>query len=185
MSPSQRRSSSNSSLIEFNCLGTLFIVREASLNRFPSTLLGCLWHRDCSTANISDVFLVHSGDPARRATFYDSSKQQYIVDRHIASFEAILNYYETGRLIAPSIYESMTFVQELKYFEFDQRTTQSFVDADVQDEFTTSHRLVPSNRISRAIWISLEYNDYSLATKLVSIVGTNPSYVMHFCARCS
>ena len=35
------------------------------------------------------------------------------------------------------------------------------------DEFINQHRIVPSNRISRAIWISLEYNDYSLITKIV------------------
>ena len=32
----------DSNRIEFNCLGTIFIIREASLNRFPHTLLGLL-----------------------------------------------------------------------------------------------------------------------------------------------
>ena len=38
-------------LIELNCLGTIFIIRESSLNRFPNTLLGsllCFFPKDLS-----------------------------------------------------------------------------------------------------------------------------------------
>ena len=98
---------------------------------------------------------------------YNETKQQYIVDRHIISFEAIINYYETGKLIAPTIYEPIIFFEELKYFQFDHETIQHFYDNEIHDEFINHHRIVPSNHILRSIWISLEYNDYSLITKIV------------------
>ena len=133
-------------LIEFNCLGTIFIIREISLNRFPDTLLG---------------------DPQRRASFYNKTKNQYIIDRHIVSFEAIINYYETGKLIAPTIYEAITFFEELKYFQIDNKIIQHFYNTEIHDEFVNYHRIVPMNYILRSIWISLEYNDYSFTTQIV------------------
>ncbi|CAF3510378.1 unnamed protein product [Rotaria sp. Silwood1] len=136
-------------LIEFNCLGTIFLIRETSLNRFPNTLLG---------------------DTKRRASLYNKVKQQYIIDRHIVSFEAIINYYETGKLIAPTIYEPIIFFEELKYFQFDNETIQHFYDTEVHEEFIDHHRIVPSNRILRAIWISLEYNDYSFMTQIIQLI---------------
>ncbi|CAF3293181.1 unnamed protein product [Rotaria sp. Silwood2] len=136
-------------LIEFNCLGTIFLIRETSLNRFPDTLLG---------------------DPKRRASLYNKVKQQYIIDRHIVSFEAIINYYETGKLIAPTIYESIILFEELKYFQFDNETIQYFYNTEVHEDFIDNHRIVPSNRILRAIWISLEYNDYSFITQIVKVL---------------
>ncbi len=94
-------------------------------------------------------------------------KQQYIIDRHIASFEAIINYYETGKLIAPTIYEPNIFFQELKYFQFDNEIIQSFYQTEIKGESTDRHRIVPRNKILRSIWISLEYNDYSFITQIV------------------
>lgn len=138
----------HSNLIEFNCLGTIFPIQEQSLHRFPNTLLG---------------------DPKRRATFYNPTKQQYIVDRHIVSFEAILNYYETGELIAPTIYEPRIFLKELKYFQFDKETIRQFYKTEVNEELLTHHRIVPYNPMLRFIWISLEYRDYSILTQFVSI----------------
>jgi hypothetical protein len=35
--------SKDHNLIEFNCLGTIFLIRESSLNRFPNTLLGFIY----------------------------------------------------------------------------------------------------------------------------------------------
>ena len=110
------------------------------------------------------------GDPKRRANFYNSTKHQYIVDRHIVSFEAILNYYETGKLIAPTVYEPRIFLQELKYFQFDKETIHQFYQTEVNQELLTHHRIVPYNQILRFIWISLEYRDYSVLTQFVRII---------------
>ncbi len=116
---------------------------------------------------------LHLGDPQRRASFYNQVKQQYIIDRHIASFEAIINYYETGKLIAPTIYEPNIFFEELKYFQFDNEIIQSFYQTEIKDESTNPHRTVPWNKILRSIWISLEYDDYSFVTQIVKTLKNN------------
>ncbi|CAF3996382.1 unnamed protein product [Adineta steineri] len=139
----------SSNLIEINCLGTIFLIRKTSLNRFPNTLLG---------------------DPKRRITFYNKIKQQYIIDRHIISFEAIINYYETGKLNAPTIYEPIIFFEELKYFQIDKQIIQDFYKTEIDEELLNYHRIVPFNKIQRSIWISLEYNDYSFLTQLIQFI---------------
>ncbi|UJR34055.1 hypothetical protein I4U23_021466 [Adineta vaga] len=138
-----------SNLIEFNCLGTIFLIRETSLNRFPNTLLG---------------------DLKRRTTFYNENRHQYIIDRHIISFEAILNYYETGKLIAPTVYEPIIFLEELKYFQFDKEIIEHFSKTEIHEEFLTHHRIVPFNRFFQLIWISLEYKDYSILSQFIQFL---------------
>jgi len=113
------------------------------------------------------VFFLNLGDSQRRASLYNETKQQYIIDRHIVSFEAIINYYETGKLIAPTIYEPIIFFEELKYFQLDDEIVQHFYKTNIHDEFINHHRIVPWNNILRPIWISLEYNDYSFITQIV------------------
>lgn len=94
-------------------------------------------------------------------------KQQYIIDRHLASFEAIVNYYETGKLIPPTIYEPIVFFEELKYFQFDSKIIEKFYRTEMKHKSSIQHRLVPQNRIVRSIWLALEYSDYSLITQMV------------------
>jgi len=113
------------------------------------------------------LFSLYLGDPKRRASLYNKTKQQYIVDRHIVSFEAIINYYETGKLIETTIYEPIIFLEELKYFQLDDETIEHFYKTEIYDEFTNHHRIVPWNSILRPIWISLEYPDYSFITQIV------------------
>ena len=151
-----------SDLIEFNCLGTLFIIRESSLNRFPDTLLGS------SRLDALHRPLFDLGDPKRRATFFNAARKQFIVDRHLVSFEAIINYYETGKLSAPTIYEPMIFFEELKYFQFDKQIIEHFYDTELREDFLRCRRLVPSNRVLRSIWLALEYQDYSRRSKAVN-----------------
>ena len=78
-----------------------------------------------------------------------------------------MNYYETGKLSAPTIYEPMIFFEELKFFHFDKHIIKHFYDTELREEFVRNHRLVPSNRILRAIWLALEYQDYSRMTQMV------------------
>ncbi|CAF0965304.1 unnamed protein product [Rotaria magnacalcarata] len=152
MTTSHISSLKNQNLIEFNCLGAIFLIRETSLDRFPNTLLG---------------------DPKRRTSFYSKVKQQYIIDRHIISFEAIINYYETGKLVVPTIYEPIIFFEELKYFQLDNETIEHCYDTEIKQELINhyhhDHRIVPENPILRAIWISLEYNDYSLKAQVIQL----------------
>jgi hypothetical protein len=117
----------------------------------------------------NSTFFLDLGDPKRRASLYNKAKNQYIIDRHIISFEAIINYYETGKLNAPTIYEPIIFFEELKYFQIDNKIIQHFYNTDIHDEFINHHRIVPMNNILRSIWISLEYSDYSFITQIVKI----------------
>lgn len=149
----------------------LFFLFEKHLSIVFQTVF-LVWSESSSIK--IDHFLSPSlnlGDPQRRAPLYNPIKQQYIIDRHIISFEAIINYYETGRLIVPTIYEPIIFFQELKYFQLNNNnnneTIQHFYKNEIQNNFNIQHRIVPWNNILRPIWISLEYDDYSFITQIV------------------
>lgn len=110
------------------------------------------------------------GDPKRRASFYNKVKKQYIIDRHIISFEAIINYYETGKLITPTVYEPAIFFEELKYFQFDDQTIEYLYHTEIHEDLINYDRIVPRNHFLRLIWISLEYNDYSFKAQIVNVL---------------
>ena len=92
--------------ITINVSGLRFETRHSTLDRFPSTLLG---------------------NQARRDTFYDRARNEYVFDRNRPSFDAILYYYQSsGRLRRPANVPIDIFIDELDFYEIDPDTIEKY-----------------------------------------------------------
>jgi len=92
--------------VTINISGLRFETRQSTLERFPSTLLG---------------------NHARRSTFYDRSRDEYVFDRNRPSFDAILYYYQSsGRLRRPANVPIDIFIDELDFYEIDPNTIEKY-----------------------------------------------------------
>jgi len=92
--------------ITINISGLRFETQQSTLNRFPSTLLG---------------------NQARRDTFYDRARDEYVFDRNRSSFDAILYYYQSsGRLRRPANVPIDIFIDELDFYEIDPDTIERY-----------------------------------------------------------
>jgi len=97
---------SASERITINISGLRFETRRSTLDRFPSTLLG---------------------NQARRSTFYDDARDEYVFDRNRPSFDAILYYYQSsGRLRRPANVPIDIFIDELDFYEIDPNTIEKY-----------------------------------------------------------
>jgi len=92
--------------ITINISGLRFETCQSTLDRFPSTLLG---------------------NQARRNTFYDRVRDEYVFDRNRPSFDAILYYYQSsGRLRRPANVPIDIFIDELDFYEIDANTIDKY-----------------------------------------------------------
>lgn len=92
--------------ITINVSGLRFETRQSTLDRFPSTLLG---------------------SQARRDSFYDCARDEYVFDRNRLSFDAILYYYQSsGRLRRPANVPIDIFIGELDFYEIDTDTIEKY-----------------------------------------------------------
>jgi len=92
--------------VTINISGLRFETHQSTLERFPSTLLG---------------------NQARRSTFYDHSRDEYVFDRNRPSFDAILYYYQSsGRLRRPANVPIDIFIDELDFYEIDPNTIEKY-----------------------------------------------------------
>jgi len=97
---------SASERITINVSGLRFETRQSTLDRFPSTLLG---------------------NQARRDSFYDCARDEYVFDRNRPSFDAILYYYQSsGRLRRPANVPIDIFIEELDFYEIDVDTIEKY-----------------------------------------------------------
>jgi len=104
--PGKDETVSVSERITINISGLRFETRQSTLERFPSTLLG---------------------NQARRDTFYDCTRDEYVFDRNRPSFDAILYYYQSsGRLRRPANVPIDIFVNELDFYEIDADTVEKY-----------------------------------------------------------
>lgn len=83
--------------IIINVSGAKYETQLRTLNRFPDTLLG---------------------DPIKRRQFWDGRRNEFFIDRHRPSFQAVLYYYQSGgRLRRPIEVPEDIFLEELEFYE--------------------------------------------------------------------
>ncbi|KAK2184898.1 hypothetical protein NP493_249g06024 [Ridgeia piscesae] len=120
--------------IIINVSGQKYETQLRTLNRYPETLLG---------------------DPLKRKQFWDSRRNEFFIDRHRPSFQAILYFYQSGgRLRRPIEVPEDIFVEELEFYQLSE---------DVILEYKGARR--------RKIWLFCEEPDSSRAAKLFAIVS--------------
>ncbi|XP_051917895.1 shaker-related potassium channel tsha2-like [Hippocampus zosterae] len=135
--------------VVINVSGLRFETQLKTLSRFPATLLG---------------------DPRKRMRFFDPLRNEYFFDRNRASFDAILYYYQSGgRLRRPASVPVDIFLEEIKFYEFDEETVELFRD----DEGLTreEERALPKNQFQRQLWLLFEYPESSGPARIIAIVS--------------
>jgi hypothetical protein len=135
--------------IIINVCGDRYETHRTTLELYPDSLLG---------------------NAKRRKYYYDKIRKEYFFDRHRACFEAILYYYQSnGRLRRPDYVPLDIFLEEVTFFQLGQEAlNQIRKDENVKE---VKKIRLPKNRIRRVIWATMEYPDYSLMAKIVSIIS--------------
>eukprot|EP01128_Nolandella_sp_AFSM9_P000765 TRINITY_DN10893_c0_g1_i1.p1 TRINITY_DN10893_c0_g1~~TRINITY_DN10893_c0_g1_i1.p1 ORF type:complete len:468 (+),score=117.01 TRINITY_DN10893_c0_g1_i1:95-1405(+) len=92
-------SSSSNQIVVLNVGGRIFQTYTSTLAKYPNTLLGAMFH-------------------PRNAEMLQK-KDEYFFDRDPRTFEVILNFYRTGRLISDPSIPLPLLVEETRYFALD------------------------------------------------------------------
>jgi hypothetical protein len=145
----ERRHSSTDDRIVINVCGNRYETHRTTLELYPDTLLG---------------------NAKRRKYYYDKRRKEYFFDRHRASFEAILYYYQSnGRLRRPDYVSLDIFLEEVTFFQLGQEALSQLRKTENIKEVKKVR--LPKNRIRRYIWATMEYPDYSCLAKIVNIIS--------------
>ncbi|KAM9814714.1 shaker-related potassium channel tsha2-like [Syngnathus typhle] len=135
--------------VVINISGLRFETQVKTLSRFPSTLLG---------------------DPRKRMRFFDPLRNEYFFDRNRPSFDAILYYYQSGgRLRRPVSVPVDIFLEEIKFYEFDEETIELFRDDEGLSR--EEDRPLPDNEFQRQLWLLFEYPESSGPARIIAIVS--------------
>ena len=128
--------------IYINISGLQFETRQATLNRWPETLLG---------------------NEVKRAEFFCNISQEYFFDRHRESFSSILFFYQSsGKLCRPQDVNFKVFLDECQFFQLPRWAVTDMKRKEcgiIQDEVlkeleTKKQRTIPNLR--KRIWEFLE-----------------------------
>ena len=132
-----------------NVSGQRYETQIRTLNRFPDTLLG---------------------DPVKRKRFWDSRRNEFFIDRHRPSFQAVLYYYQSGgRLRRPIEVPEDIFLEELEFYEVGDDTILQY---KIKEGFLMDEeKPLPPRDWQKVIWLSVEEPDYSRFAKVFAIVS--------------
>lgn len=134
--------------VRINVSGQYFETRIGLLNRHPETLLG---------------------NAKKRQRFYDRTRDEYFIDRHRPSFEAVFSYYQYGgKLRRPHNVPDDVFLAELYFYELEKEV----VDEYKQNEGYTSEEIcLPRNAAMRKLWMLFEYPETSSLAFIIAVVS--------------
>ncbi len=121
----------------------------STLNRLPNTLLG---------------------NPLRRLEYYDQEHDDYFFERNRASFDAILNLYQTGHLRRPLDVALDVFVDEIIFFDLGPDVLHKFREDEGFLEETDENPM-PGGRISKKFWLLFEHPESSMIARLIALIS--------------
>src|SRR6218665_2488334 len=132
-----------------NISGLRFETQLRTLNRFPGTLLG---------------------DPVKRSQFWDSRRNEFFLDRHRPSFQAILYFYQSGgRLRRPLEVPEDVFLEELEFYQLGEATIREYKEKE--GFVVEKRRLLPKTVWQRRLWLFCEEPDSSWPAKVFAIAS--------------
>ena len=148
--------------IRLNVSGQYYDTFVGLLDRHPDTLLG---------------------NASKRKALYDSKRDEYFIDRHRPSFEAVFEYYQHGgKLKRPHNVPDDIFLAEILYYELENDVIDEYKDAE---GYTQEDIVLPKHETLRKIWILFEFPEPSweaLIIAILSVVMTIASIVL-FCVE--
>ena len=149
LEPGHDCSKSGCQRIIVNVSGQRYETQLRTLNRFPETLLG---------------------DAVKRAQFWDSRRNEFFIDRHRPSFQAVLYYYQSGgRLRRPIEVPEDIFMEELEFYQLGDAVIKSYKE---KEGFLMEKRKeLPKPEWQRKLWLFLEEPDSSKLAKVFAIIS--------------
>ena len=133
--------------IRINVSGQYFETQMRTLSRYPNTLLG---------------------NPSKLLPYYDPIRNEYFLDRHRPSFQAILYYYQSGgRLKRPIEVQEDIFLDELEFYEFDEETIIKYKISE--HIILEREKPLPKNERMRQLWIFCEDPDSTHGSKIFAL----------------
>ncbi|CAH1241219.1 KCNA3 [Branchiostoma lanceolatum] len=137
--------------VVINVSGLRFVSTLQTLERYPDSLLG---------------------DPRRRRWYHDPSRNEFFFDRHRPSFEAILQFYQTGgELKCPQEVPSDVFVAEMEFYDLGEEMIKAFreemgMELPMPDEIPP-----PEDEMLLKIWRLFRDPSSSFLAKLVTVTS--------------
>jgi hypothetical protein len=123
------------------------------------------------------------GDPAKRQKFYDRVRDEFFIDRHRPSFEAIFAYFQFGgKLRRPHNVPDDVFLSELYFYELESDVVEEY---KISEGYTTEEIILPENEMLKRIWMLFEYPETSnlaFVIAVISVIMTIASIVL-FCVE--
>lgn len=134
--------------VRINISGQYYETRVGLLNKHPTTLLG---------------------DPNKRQRFYDSARNEFFIDRHRPTFEAIFHYYQYGgKLRRPVNVPDDVFLTEIAFFEIEKEVIEEYKQAE---GYTHTEIQLPENEMMKKIWMLFEYPETSNAAFVIAVIS--------------
>lgn len=131
--------------VVLNVRGKIFETYKETLETFPDTLMGNEW---------------------KMRDFYDKCLKQYIFDRDIYSFDAILFYYQSGGILSRPYHVSRkSFAQEISFFEIEDYFDDLHV-LEVNVERKRKETLERQLTFKQKLWETLEFRYDNTTCKL-------------------
>ena len=118
----------------------------------------------------------------KRKQFWDARRNEFFIDRHRPSFQAVLYYYQSGgRLRRPIEVPEDIFLEELEFYMIGDDIIKEYKlkEGFIMDEV----KPLPSNDILKRIWLLVEEPDSSKAAKVFAIISVTCILVsiINFC----
>ncbi|CAD5119544.1 DgyrCDS8143 [Dimorphilus gyrociliatus] len=147
--------------IIINVSGAKYETQLRTLNRFPDTLLG---------------------DPIKRRQFWDGRRNEFFIDRHRPSFQAVLYYYQSGgRLRRPIEVPEDIFLEELEFYEIGDDIIKDYKEKE--GFLMEEEKPMPVNSLQKRLWMFLEEPDSSKSAKVFALVSVAciVASIVNFC----
>jgi len=135
--------------VRINVSGTLFETLEATLSRFPDTLLGC---------------------PTKRVKYFDEKHNEYFFNRNRLAFDAILFYYQSyGRLVRPDVVPENEFFEEVRFFQIQSDVISA--REKIERALLGKNEELPNNFIQRKIWLLFSHPESSYTARFLAVLS--------------
>ena len=148
--------------VKINVSGQYFETRVGLLNRHPDTLLG---------------------NSRKRQPFYDNQRDEYFIDRHRPSFEAVFSYYQYGgKIKRPANVPDDVFLKELYFYELEHEIIEEYKKSE---GYVSENIILPKNEMMKFVWMLFEYPETShgaFAIAVMSVIMTITSIIL-FCVE--
>ena len=134
--------------IRINVSGQHFETRVGLLNKHPDTLLG---------------------NPNKRQRFYDRTRDEFFIDRHRPSFEAVFSYFQNGgKLRRPHTVPDDIFLAEINFYELEKNVVDEYKEAEgyVEEEIC-----MPTNTTMKKIWMLFEFPETSILALIIAVIS--------------